>query len=186
MYSTYVNIYLEVIIKFSWFTILRILSFISNGVKWWDISPVVNHTDAFHTSSKPQQKVKDGGDYQDVTSADEKKTGFKDFIKQLPLSNSIRRPAKEPKGSLDRDSRSKAIRDLTDVSRSYLYFTAYTQVSDCWFQSEREILRSDVFSWCCWRKTHIRILIGCLLSQSLPDLLIKIIRYNIDLTCIWE
>ncbi|KAK5884205.1 hypothetical protein CesoFtcFv8_018050 [Champsocephalus esox] len=65
-------------------------------------------------SSKPQEKVKDGGDYQDVTSADEKKTGFKDFIKQLPLSNSIRRPAKEPKGSLDRDSRSKAIRDLTD------------------------------------------------------------------------
>ncbi|KAK1875041.1 Bcl-2-like protein 12 [Dissostichus eleginoides] len=65
-------------------------------------------------SSKPQQKVKDGGDYQDVTSADEKKTGFKDFIKQLPLNNSIRRPAKEPKGSLDRDSRSKAVRDLTD------------------------------------------------------------------------
>ncbi|KAL3053047.1 hypothetical protein OYC64_005553 [Pagothenia borchgrevinki] len=65
-------------------------------------------------SSKPLQKVKDGGDYQDVTSADEKKTGFKDFIKQLPLNNTIRRPAKEPKGSLDRDSRSKAVRDLTD------------------------------------------------------------------------
>ncbi|XP_063760271.1 uncharacterized protein bcl2l12 isoform X1 [Eleginops maclovinus] len=67
-------------------------------------------------SSKPQPKAKDGGDPQaaDITSADEKKTGFKDFIKQLPLNNSIRRPAKDPRGSLDRDSRSKAVRDLRD------------------------------------------------------------------------
>ncbi|XP_029293396.1 uncharacterized protein bcl2l12 [Cottoperca gobio] len=67
-------------------------------------------------SSKPQPKAKDGRDSPavDVYSADEKKTGFKDFIKQLPRNNTIRRPAKDPKGSLDRDSRAKPIRDLSE------------------------------------------------------------------------
>lgn len=58
---------------------------------------------------KPQPKAKDGLESQveDASSADEKKTGFKDFIKQLPLPNSTRRSAKDPKDSLDRDSRTK-------------------------------------------------------------------------------
>lgn len=61
---------------------------------------------------KPPSKKKDGNDSQaeDVSSADEKKTGFKDLIKQLPLRSTTRRPAK------DRDSKSKPSRskDLTD------------------------------------------------------------------------
>ncbi|XP_042361817.1 uncharacterized protein bcl2l12 isoform X2 [Plectropomus leopardus] len=57
-------------------------------------------------SSKPQPKAKDGGETQaeDANSGDEKNSGFKDLIKQL---NSTRRAAKDPKGSLDRDSKAK-------------------------------------------------------------------------------
>ncbi|XP_044038691.1 uncharacterized protein bcl2l12 isoform X2 [Siniperca chuatsi] len=69
-------------------------------------------------SSKPQPKAKDvwNSQAEDVSSADEKKTGFKDFIKQLPRRNTTRRPAKDHKGSLDRDSRAKLshLRDQTE------------------------------------------------------------------------
>ncbi|XP_034751020.1 bcl-2-like protein 12 isoform X2 [Etheostoma cragini] len=69
-------------------------------------------------SSKKQPKAKDGWDpaTKAVSSADEKKTGFKDFIKQLPRHNSGRGPAKDPKGSLDKDSKAKVpqLRDLSD------------------------------------------------------------------------
>lgn len=63
----------------------------------------------FSASSKPQPKAKDGWDSQaeEVNSADEKNSGFKDFIKQLPRYNSSRRAAKDPKGSLDRDNKTK-------------------------------------------------------------------------------
>ncbi|XP_032393722.1 uncharacterized protein bcl2l12 [Etheostoma spectabile] len=69
-------------------------------------------------SSKKQPKAKDGWDpaAKAVSSADEKKTGFKDFIKQLPRHNSARRPAKDPKGSLEKDNKAKVpqLRDLAD------------------------------------------------------------------------
>ncbi|XP_070779171.1 uncharacterized protein bcl2l12 [Enoplosus armatus] len=67
-------------------------------------------------SSKPQPKAKEVWDSQaeDVSSADEKKTGFKDFIKQLPRRNTLRRSAKDPKGSLDRDSRVKPSQQTED------------------------------------------------------------------------
>ncbi|XP_044188086.1 uncharacterized protein bcl2l12 isoform X2 [Thunnus albacares] len=69
-------------------------------------------------SSKLQPNTKDGWDPQaeDVSSADEKKTGFKDFIKQLPRRNTTRSPAKDPKGLLDRDSKPKLshLRDQTE------------------------------------------------------------------------
>nr|XP_020463932.1 bcl-2-like protein 12 isoform X2 [Monopterus albus] len=69
-------------------------------------------------SSKSQSKAKNVLDSQaeDVSSADEKKTGFKDFIKQLPRRNTPRRSAKDHKGSLEKDSKSKAShpRDQTE------------------------------------------------------------------------
>ncbi|KAF1380067.1 hypothetical protein PFLUV_G00182630 [Perca fluviatilis] len=69
-------------------------------------------------SSKKQTKAKDGWDppAKAGSSADERKTGFKDFIKQLPRHNSARRPAKDPKGSLDKDSKAKVpqLRDQTE------------------------------------------------------------------------
>lgn len=75
-------------------------------------------------SSKVRPKAKDGWDSQaeDVSSADEKKTGLKSFIKQLPRRNTLRRSAKDPKGSLDRDSKTKPphLRDQTEV-RNYLF-----------------------------------------------------------------
>ncbi|XP_031726957.1 uncharacterized protein bcl2l12 isoform X2 [Anarrhichthys ocellatus] len=62
-------------------------------------------------SSKTQPKAQNGLDSQaeDANSADEKKTGFKDLIKQL-------RPAQDPKGSLDRDSKTRVshLRDQTE------------------------------------------------------------------------
>ncbi|XP_039979461.1 uncharacterized protein bcl2l12 isoform X2 [Xiphias gladius] len=60
-------------------------------------------------SCKPQPNAKDGWDSQaeDVISADENKTGFKDFIKQLPHRNTTCRSTKDLKGSLDRDSKAK-------------------------------------------------------------------------------
>nr|XP_033499796.1 bcl-2-like protein 12 isoform X4 [Epinephelus lanceolatus] len=56
----------------------------------------------YSASSKPQPKAKDGWDSQaeECNSADEKNSGFKDFIKQLPRYNSSRR-------SLDRDNKTK-------------------------------------------------------------------------------
>ncbi|XP_056256629.1 uncharacterized protein bcl2l12 isoform X1 [Seriola aureovittata] len=67
------------------------------------------YTDFNKYSCIPQPKAKDGGDSQteDVSSSDEKKSGFKDFIKQLPRRNTSRSSAKDPKGSLDRDSPAK-------------------------------------------------------------------------------
>ncbi|XP_071357604.1 uncharacterized protein bcl2l12 isoform X2 [Trachinotus anak] len=60
-------------------------------------------------SFKPQPKTKEGCDSQteDVSSADEKKSGFRDFIKQLPRRSTSRSAAKDPKGSLDRDGAAK-------------------------------------------------------------------------------
>lgn len=82
-----------------------------------------------HASSKPQTKAKDEWDSQaeDVSSADEKKTGFKDFIKQLPRRSTTRRATKDSKGSLDGDSRVKLphLRGHIDVSECYFYEALY-------------------------------------------------------------
>lgn len=76
-----------------------------------------------HASCKPQPNAKDGWDSQaeDVISADENKTGFKDFIKQLPHRNTTCRSTKDLKGSLDRDSKAKLShqRDQTEVREYY-------------------------------------------------------------------
>ncbi|XP_053298985.1 bcl-2-like protein 12 [Pleuronectes platessa] len=69
-------------------------------------------------SSTSQPKAKDGCDSQAeyVGSADAKKTGFKDFIKQLPLRNNTKRSGKDPKSSLERESTAKCshIRDQAE------------------------------------------------------------------------
>ncbi|KAF0032185.1 hypothetical protein F2P81_014475 [Scophthalmus maximus] len=69
-------------------------------------------------SAKPQTKAKDGlaSQAEDASSADEKKIGFKDLIKQLPRRNTTRRTTKDQKGSLDRDrkARSSNLRDQID------------------------------------------------------------------------
>ncbi|XP_019128278.1 uncharacterized protein LOC109141632 [Larimichthys crocea] len=70
-------------------------------------------------SARPHPKPKDGRDSQleDASSADEKKSSFKNFIKQLPLHNSTRHHAKDQKGSLDGNNRTKVshFRDQDDV-----------------------------------------------------------------------
>ncbi|XP_029364482.1 uncharacterized protein bcl2l12 isoform X2 [Echeneis naucrates] len=60
-------------------------------------------------SFKPQPQSKDGCDSQteDVSSADEKKTGYKDVIKQLPHCHTFHASAKGPKGSLEQDITTK-------------------------------------------------------------------------------
>ncbi|KAI3360293.1 hypothetical protein L3Q82_014596, partial [Scortum barcoo] len=68
-------------------------------------------------SHKPQAKAKDDdSQVEDVSSGDEKKMGLRDLIKQLPRRNTTRRSGKDPKGSLDRDSRAKAshLRDQSE------------------------------------------------------------------------
>ncbi|XP_029945787.1 uncharacterized protein bcl2l12 [Salarias fasciatus] len=69
-------------------------------------------------SAKPQPKTPEQRESpaEDVSSADEKKMGFKDLIKQLPLRNQSRRSSKEPRGSLDRNGRVKPshLRDLSE------------------------------------------------------------------------
>ncbi|GAA6232664.1 putative uncharacterized protein DDB_G0271982 isoform X1 [Lates japonicus] len=67
-------------------------------------------------SSKPQPKPVDVCNSQ----TEDEKTAFKDFIKQLPRRSTSRRPAKEPKGSLDRDSKAKLSlpRDQTEDDSS--------------------------------------------------------------------
>lgn len=68
-------------------------------------------------SHKPQAKARDDDSQaEDVSSADEKKMGLRDLIKQLPRRNTLRRSGKDPKGSLDRDSRAKAphLRDQSE------------------------------------------------------------------------
>ncbi|XP_029015653.1 bcl-2-like protein 12 [Betta splendens] len=67
-------------------------------------------------SSKVQPRAKDVYDSQaeDVSSADEKKSSLKSFIKQLPRRNTSRRSTKEPTGSLGRDSKSKVSNKLTE------------------------------------------------------------------------
>ncbi|TKS88143.1 Bcl-2-like protein 12 [Collichthys lucidus] len=74
-------------------------------------------------SARPHPKPKDGRDSQleDASSADEKKSIFNNFIKQLPLHNSTRYHAKDQKdqkGSLDRNNRTKVsdFRDQDDVT----------------------------------------------------------------------
>lgn len=59
-------------------------------------------------SYKPQPRLKDEKDSpaEDVSSADEKKTGFKDFIKQLPRRNTARRLAKD-----HRDNKAKHLKE---------------------------------------------------------------------------
>ncbi|XP_077414002.1 uncharacterized protein bcl2l12 [Vanacampus margaritifer] len=59
----------------------------------------------YSASVKPEPKVKDGWDSQAEaqSSGDEKKPGFKDFLKQLPRRNIARSSAKE--GSLEKDSK---------------------------------------------------------------------------------
>ncbi|XP_026214676.1 bcl-2-like protein 12 isoform X2 [Anabas testudineus] len=60
-------------------------------------------------SAKTRPKAKDGWDSQaeDVSSADEKKSGLKNFIKQLPRRNTARRSTKEPKSSVEKGSGTK-------------------------------------------------------------------------------
>ena len=74
-------------------------------------------------SSKPQPNTKNGWDPQteDVSSADEKKTGFKDLIKKLPRLNTTGDLVKDPKCSLDKDNKPKLshLRDQTEVSNCY-------------------------------------------------------------------
>ncbi|XP_026021676.1 uncharacterized protein bcl2l12 isoform X1 [Astatotilapia calliptera] len=65
------------------------------------------YNDHHKYSSNPKPKTKDERNPQVVTSGDEKKTGFKDLIKQLPHRNSTQRPAKDPEGSLGRKSKAK-------------------------------------------------------------------------------
>ncbi|XP_063327129.1 uncharacterized protein bcl2l12 [Pelmatolapia mariae] len=65
------------------------------------------YSDHHKYSSNPKPKTKDERNSQVVTSGDEKKTGFKDLIKQLPHRNSTQRPAKDPEGSLGRKSKTK-------------------------------------------------------------------------------
>ncbi|XP_018518487.1 putative uncharacterized protein DDB_G0271982 isoform X2 [Lates calcarifer] len=67
-------------------------------------------------SSKPQPKPVDVCNSQ----TEDEKTAFKDFIKQLPRRSTSRRPAKEPKSSLDRDSKAKLSlpRDQTEDDSS--------------------------------------------------------------------
>ncbi|KAG7505110.1 hypothetical protein JOB18_023937 [Solea senegalensis] len=56
-------------------------------------------------STKPQPKAKDGlhSPTEDASSADEKKSGLRDLIKQLPRRYSTRVSTKDAKGSLERD-----------------------------------------------------------------------------------
>nr|XP_057905874.1 uncharacterized protein bcl2l12 [Doryrhamphus excisus] len=63
----------------------------------------------YSATVKPEPKVKDGLDSEaeDQSSADEKKTGFKDFLKQLPRRNAARSSAKDGKGSLEKDGKIK-------------------------------------------------------------------------------
>ncbi|XP_037333234.1 uncharacterized protein bcl2l12 isoform X2 [Pungitius pungitius] len=67
-------------------------------------------------SSKPQPKPASDRQANGSNSADEKRTGFKDLIKQLPRHNSKHFPAQDPRGSLDRDPKTRVshLRDHTD------------------------------------------------------------------------
>ncbi|XP_020505274.1 nucleolar protein dao-5 [Labrus bergylta] len=70
---------------------------------------------------KAQPHSKDSCDSQaEDVSSDEKKPGFKDLIKQVPRRNTSRRSAKDSKGSLDRENRTKPghSRDQLKVSPS--------------------------------------------------------------------
>ncbi|KAM6965888.1 uncharacterized protein bcl2l12 [Tautogolabrus adspersus] len=65
------------------------------------------HFNYLHVRFKVQPS-KDSVDSQaEDVSSDEKKSGYKDFLKQIPRRNTSRRSAKESKGSLDRDNRAK-------------------------------------------------------------------------------
>ncbi|XP_057717459.1 apoptosis facilitator Bcl-2-like protein 14 isoform X2 [Corythoichthys intestinalis] len=72
----------------------------------------------YSASVKPNPKVKDGWDSQaeDQSSADEKKPGFKDFLKQLPRRSYARSSNKDGKGSLEKDNKPRApnIRELSE------------------------------------------------------------------------
>ncbi|KAM9784415.1 uncharacterized protein bcl2l12 [Syngnathus typhle] len=72
----------------------------------------------YSASIKPEPKVKDGWDSQaeEQSSGDEKKTGFKGFLKQLPRRSTVRPFTKDGKGTLEKDSKPKApnIRALSE------------------------------------------------------------------------
>ncbi|XP_054615583.1 DDT domain-containing protein DDB_G0282237 [Dunckerocampus dactyliophorus] len=63
----------------------------------------------YSAAVKPEPKLKDGLDSEaeGQSSADEKKTGFKGLIKQLPRRNTARSSAKDGKGSLEKDGKLK-------------------------------------------------------------------------------
>ncbi|KAM8844100.1 uncharacterized protein bcl2l12 isoform 2-T3 [Spinachia spinachia] len=69
-------------------------------------------------SFKPQAKTENASAHQahGSNSADEKRTGFKDLIKQLPHQNSKRCPAQDPRGSLERESKTRVshLKDHTE------------------------------------------------------------------------
>uniref|UniRef100_A0A3P8SAU3 BCL2 like 12 n=1 Tax=Amphiprion percula TaxID=161767 RepID=A0A3P8SAU3_AMPPE len=73
------------------------------------------YNDYHKYSYKPQPRAKDERDSQaeDISSADEKKIGFKDLIKQLPRRNIARRSAKD-----HRDNKAKAEDDVISPSSS--------------------------------------------------------------------
>ncbi|XP_019743039.1 apoptosis facilitator Bcl-2-like protein 14 [Hippocampus comes] len=72
----------------------------------------------YSASVNPEPKVKDGWDSQaeDQSSGDEKKKGFKDFLKQLPRRNTVRTSAKDGKGSFEKDSKPRPpnIKELSE------------------------------------------------------------------------
>ena len=84
--------------------------------------PAVNHTLMLsHASCKPQPKAKPCWDSQaeDNSSADENKTGL---FMQLPHRNITRHTAKDPKGTLDRDSKAKLSHYRVEKQVSEYYF----------------------------------------------------------------
>ncbi|XP_077390495.1 uncharacterized protein bcl2l12 [Festucalex cinctus] len=72
----------------------------------------------YSANVKPEAKVKDGWDSQaeEQSSGDEKKPGFKDFLKQLPRRNTARSSAKDGKGSLEKDTKPRPpnIKELSE------------------------------------------------------------------------
>ncbi|XP_061604684.1 GTPase activating protein homolog 4 isoform X1 [Phyllopteryx taeniolatus] len=72
----------------------------------------------YSASVTPEPKVKDGWDSQaeDESSAEEKKMGFKDFLKHLPRRNTARSSVKDGKGSLEKDSKPRPpnLRELSE------------------------------------------------------------------------
>ncbi|XP_061892559.1 uncharacterized protein bcl2l12 [Entelurus aequoreus] len=72
--------------------------------------------DRYSVGVKPKVKDQGHAEAEDENSPDEKKSGLKNFIKQLPRRNSPRSSAKDGKGSLEKDGKLKApnVRELSD------------------------------------------------------------------------